>query len=193
MKRTPMKRAAFKRAGSTTAKSGANRAAALEERAVRAIKSAASTATMKSEQNQRLALNGKALTAIKRVAPASTMAAPIPKTEIVCSERYRRLVASLPCAHCGIYGYSQHAHVNEGKGMGLKTDDRAGMPLCCARPGEEGCHAKFDQYRLLPGGREAHRAAGKKWSAQTRARIKELGLWPANLPQWGEESEKNEE
>lgn len=105
----------------------------------------------------------------------------MPKQAPVSSKPYRRLVASLPCASCGIYGYSQHAHMNEGKGMGLKTDDRAGMPLCCARPGEEGCHAKFDQYRLLPGGREAHREAGKKWSAQTRAQIKALGLWPKNL------------
>lgn len=112
---------------------------------------------------------------------------------MVSSRAYRMAVASLPCAHCGIVGYSQHAHENYGKGAGLKVDDRRAMPLCCTRPGEEGCHVKFDQYRLLPGGREAHRAAGKQWSAQTRARIKEMGLWPANLPEWGEESEKNEE
>lgn len=184
MKRTPMKRTAFKRAGSTTTKSDPNRAAALEERAFRAIKSAASTATMKAEQNQRLALDGKALTAIKPVAAKSTTIVPVQKAEIVRSEPYRRLVASLPCAHCGIVGYSQHAHVNEGKGMGLKADDRAGMPLCCARPGEEGCHSAFDQYRLLPGGRDGHRAAGARWAAETRATIINLGLWPENLPVW---------
>ncbi|WP_347656440.1 LysR family transcriptional regulator, partial [Comamonas thiooxydans] len=37
-------------------------------------------------------------------------------------------------------GYSQHAHLNYGKGLGLKTDDRTGFPLCCSRPGIEGCH-----------------------------------------------------
>lgn len=182
MKRTPMKRTAFKRAGATTAKSEPNRALALNERAHRAINSAAATAAMKSEQNQRLALNGKALAAIKYVAIAETMAAPIPKAEIVRSEPYRRLVASLPCASCGIYGYSQHAHLNEGKGMGLKADDRAGMPLCCARPGIEGCHVAFDQYRLVPGGREAHREAGARWAAETRQTIIDLGLWPERLP-----------
>ena len=66
--------------------------------------------------------------------------------------------------------------------MGLKADDRAGMPLCCARPGIEGCHVAFDQYRLVPGGREAHREAGARWAAETRQTIIDLGLWPERLP-----------
>lgn len=107
----------------------------------------------------------------------------IEKEAPVRSEAYRRLVAQLPCASCGIYGYSQHAHPNEGKGFALKTDDRLGFPLCCARPGGiEGCHAAFDQYRLLPGGRDAHREAARRWGEQTRAEILRLGLWPRNLP-----------
>lgn len=113
-------------------------------------------------------------------------AAPVHKEEPVRSEAYRRLVAKLPCAHCGIAGYTQHAHENDGKGKGLKVDDRRAMPLCCVRPGIEGCHAAFDQYRLLPGGRAAHIEAGKRWSAETRTTINNLGLWPANLPQWQE-------
>ena len=115
---------------------------------------------------------------------ATTPAEPVTKDSPVRSEAYRRAVASLPCIACGIYGYSQHAHGNEGKGMGLKTDDRTGVPLCCARPGEEGCHTKFDQYRLLPGGREAHREAMRTWGAQTRAMVHSLGLRPKNLPPW---------
>lgn len=111
-------------------------------------------------------------------------AAPVTKESPVRSQQYLRLVASLPCAACGIYGYSQHAHGNEGKGMGLKTDDRTGVPLCCARPGEEGCHTKFDQYRLLDGGRDAHREAMREWGAQTRALVQSLGQWPKNLPHW---------
>lgn len=122
------------------------------------------------------------------MACASAYAAPIAKECAATSEAYRRAVASLPCAACGIYGYSQHAHGNEGKGLGLKTDDRTGVPLCCARPGEEGCHIKFDQYRLLPGGREAHRDAMRTWGAQTRATVHSLGLWPKNLPHWPGES-----
>lgn len=102
----------------------------------------------------------------------------VPKEEIVRSERYRRLVASLPCIFCGIAGYSQHAHENEGKGARLKVDDRRAMPLCCTRPGIEGCHVAFDQYRLLPGGRDAHVEQGRKWSAQTRQHLRDAGLWP---------------
>ncbi len=120
-------------------------------------------------------------------APRAVDAAPaaqVHKAAPVRNEAYRHAVASLPCAACGIYGYSQHAHGNEGKGMGLKTDDRTGVPLCCARPGEEGCHIKFDQYRLLPGGRDAHREAMRTWGAQTRAMVHSLGLWPKNLPPW---------
>lgn len=112
--------------------------------------------------------------------------AAIPKENLLCSEPYRRLVASMPCAHCRIEGLSQHAHENLGKGMGLKVDDRRAMPLCCTQPGREGCHDKFDQGRLLEGGREAHRAAGAQWAAETRADIINRGLWPAKLPLWKE-------
>ena len=100
------------------------------------------------------------------------------------SEKFRRAVASLPCAHCHIAGYSQHAHENAGKGKGQKVDDRRAMPLCCTRPGIEGCHAAFDNYRLVPGGREAHVALGRSMAAQTRRQLNELGLWPAGIPQY---------
>ena len=96
------------------------------------------------------------------------------------SEEYRRLVAALPCANCGIFGYSQHAHENDGKGKGLKVDDRRGMPLCCARPGVEGCHVAFDQYRLFAG-KQAHIDQGRAWVAQTQQTILDSGKWPKNL------------
>ena len=86
-------------------------------------------------------------------APATGHATALKKDAPARSEAYRRIVAAMPCANCGIAGYSQHAHANAGKGKGIKTDDRMGFPLCAARPGVEGCHAAFDQYRLLPGGR----------------------------------------
>ena len=120
------------------------------------------------------------------VATVTGMAPPVHKDNPLRSEAFRRAVAGLACAHCGIQGYSQHAHSNEGKGVGLKTDDRTGFPLCCTRPGIEGCHVAFDQYRLLPGGREAHRAAARTWAANTRAEIQRLGQWPARLPLWTE-------
>lgn len=118
--------------------------------------------------------------------PIAAPAAPVVKEVVERSEPYRRLVATLPCIHCGIYGLSQHAHENMGKGAGLKVDDRRGFPLCCVSPGREGCHEKFDQGRLLEGGREAHRATGAQWAAETRANIINLGLWPAKLPLWKE-------
>lgn len=64
------------------------------------------------------------------------------------SEQHRRNVASLPCANCGIEGYSQCAHSNSyrfGKGRGKKASDLATFPLCCARPGIVGCHIEHDQ------------------------------------------------
>ena len=113
-------------------------------------------------------------------------AAQVAKAAPVRSEAYRRAVASLPCINCGIEGYSQHAHENAGKGKSMKADDRCAMPLCCTRPGIEGCHAAFDQYRLLPGGREDHHAQGRTWAKKTRNQIQESGQWPMNLPMWRE-------
>ena len=109
----------------------------------------------------------------------------IEKENVVESEKYRRLVAKLPCLWCGIAGYSQHAHLNYGKGLGMKTDDRTGFPLCCTRPGVEGCHVAYDQYRLLEsGGREAHREYGLIAGAFTREQIRKAGLWPRDTPAW---------
>lgn len=120
------------------------------------------------------------------VVACAPVSAPVVKEAPAQSEPYRRLVAALPCAHCGIQGYSQHAHLNLGKGLALKTDDRTGFPLCCTRPDEEGCHVRFDQYRLFPGGADAHHEAGKAWGAQTRAQIRESGQWPKRLPIWAD-------
>lgn len=108
----------------------------------------------------------------------------IPKENALEHEGYRRLVAAFNCIHCGKADRSQHAHENEQKGKGLKLDDRRAMPLCADEPGLEGCHTKFDQYRLLPGGREAHVEQGRIWSRITRAAVEASGLWPKNLPKW---------
>ena len=104
----------------------------------------------------------------------------IPKDDALRSEEYRRLVAALPCKHCGVHGHSQAAHPNTGKGAGLKTDDRLCFPLCCDRPGVQGCHPKFDQHALYS--RAARREIEPAWAADTRRQITAMGQWPANLP-----------
>lgn len=115
---------------------------------------------------------------------SQTPAAPVLKDEPVRSEAYRRLVAAYPCKNCGIAGYSQAAHPNTGKGMGLKTDDRLCFPLCSDRPGVEGCHPKFDQYRLMP--KEVQQRLEVAWGADQRRQIEAAGLWPKHLPKWSE-------
>jgi len=114
------------------------------------------------------------------MAPRADVAS-IPKTEPVRSEAYRRLVAALPCAHCGIEGLSQHAHTNAGKAKGRKACDLDAMPLCADSPGRVGCHSRFDRYELMPGGREAHIEQGRLWIAQTRDTITDAGLLPKAL------------
>lgn len=114
----------------------------------------------------------------------STTAVPVPKTEPVRSEEYRRLVASLPCIFCGIEGFSQHAHGNVGKGMAMKTDDRFGFPLCADRPGVRGCHSQLDQGALFAKG--PRREIEHEWARRTALFLIVAGRWPAKLavPDW---------
>lgn len=102
-----------------------------------------------------------------------------PKTEAVRSEAYRRLVAAFPCKACGIQGYSQAAHLPP-DGKGLKQDDRLIFALCCDRPGQEGCHPQFDQYRMFS--REVAMTVSMGWAADTMRAIEAAGNWPENLP-----------
>lgn len=113
-----------------------------------------------------------------------TSGAAVEKEEAVRSETYRRLVAAMPCKMCGIWGFSQAAHPNTGKGAGLKTDDRLCFPLCGPRPDAAGCHALFDQGALYP--KEVRRALEPAWGADTRRFILAAGTWPARLPRWEE-------
>lgn len=68
-----------------------------------------------------------------------------PKNLTFRSEKLRRAVASLPCMHCGVQGWTQAAHMNQGKGGALKASDAAVAALCCTRPGIRGCHEMLDQ------------------------------------------------
>ena len=108
--------------------------------------------------------------------------APITKDNPVRSEAYRRAVASLPCAICGVYGYSQAAHANTGKGMGMKACDMTCFPACGPRPGFQGCHAALDQGALFL--KAVRRELEPVWAADTRRKVQALGLWPKSLPPW---------
>lgn len=101
-------------------------------------------------------------------------APPIEKDNPLRSEAYRRAVASLPCKVCGIEGHSQAAHANQGKGLGIKSDDRTCFALC------HDCHQQFDQGAMFD--RETRRQLEIDWGIDTRRSIDNMGLWPANLP-----------
>jgi len=98
------------------------------------------------------------------------------------SERYRKIVASLPCDHCGIEGYSQAAHGDQGKGMAIKTDDRTCYPLCGPRPTAAGCHYLIGTAALYS--KEERRAYEKAAALRTAAKVKALGLWPEEMDLW---------
>jgi len=161
-----------------------DRAERLAARARAAMQSAAFTEQMKRLQDRRPALAQTAPVAIKSIVAPHAAPITLPKEELLRSESYRRLVAAMPCKACGIQGYSQHAHENMGKGLGLKVDDRRGFALCTVVPGRVGCHELFDQYQLVEGGREAHRLLGEHWAVETRREIEQRGLWPKKLKPW---------
>ena len=106
---------------------------------------------------------------------------PMPKAPApLRHEGYRRLVAALPCIHCGQWNHSQCAHPNRGKAKGRKTDDRLSFPLCTVRDFHLGCHEMHDQYKLLSPSRIE--ATEVLWAVKTQATIRAAGQWPANLP-----------
>ena len=91
------------------------------------------------------------------------------KTKSLRSDIYRRRVAQLPCALCGIEGYSQCAHSDEGKGIGMKSDDRTCYPACGPRPGIQGCHYFIGTSGTLS--RSARRDMEKRFAAETRQKL----------------------
>ncbi len=68
--------------------------------------------------------------AVAAIDGKARMVVQIPKEDRMDDIDYRRLVATLKCICCGAVGFSQAAHPNTNKGMGLKTDDRDCFPLC---------------------------------------------------------------
>ncbi len=62
-----------------------------------------------------------------------------PKDNAYRSDKWLRAVSTLHCMSCFKEGETQAAHRNEGKGMGIKTDDCLTAALCVK------CHAEIDQ------------------------------------------------
>lgn len=91
-----------------------------------------------------------------------------PKTPRVLDEPYRRLVASLPCAECGIEGRSQAAHPPILAGA-MKADDDLCVPLCADGMYWRGCHYKADQSML--GTREQIKEMFVQWDIETKQKL----------------------
>lgn len=116
----------------------------------------------------------------KAPAKISEQVRAVPKSEHIEHEGYRRLVAALPCKHCGVPGRSQCAHPNTDKAGGKKLiDDRLCFPLCTDAPGIAGCHTKFDQGALFT--KAVRREREPAWAADTRRAIRAAGKWPNGL------------
>ena len=160
MKRTPMKRTAWLRTTSSAPQRPRDREQRLTDRAVSAMKNVVPRASV--------------------MVPSCTTSAPVLKVEPIRSKAYLRLVAQLPCKHCGIWGHSQAAHANTGKGMGTKACDLQTFPLCADRPGQRGCHSYFDSGALF--GKEARRLIEQAWVADTQRQIHAMGIWPKKYP-----------
>jgi len=96
-----------------------------------------------------------------------------PKVKPARSEAYRRWIASLPCIVCGIEGYSQAAHPNQGRGLGQKASDLECFPLCCVRPGHMGHHQEHDL--LIDMTLEQRREMERQYIERTQALARSAG------------------
>ena len=114
--------------------------------------------------------------------PANDRVFSIPKDNPMQSEAYMRLVRLLPCAMCGIEGYTQFCHADQGKGMGIKSDCRLGWPGCGPHHDTQGCHYLVGTSGVLI--RDERRELERRMGELTRAKILDLGLWPKGLPPW---------
>jgi hypothetical protein len=107
----------------------------------------------------------------------------------------REWTHTLPCAACGILGYSVAAHVLGNGGMGRKRDASTTAPLCAPHYDgwngfTFGCHARFDHHRRDFDARfpdfDPERAAAeteKLWQAH-------LATLPPSRPRRGPQQER---
>lgn len=104
------------------------------------------------------------------------------KEGVIEHEGYKALVRQLPCAHCGIVGFTQFCHSDQGKGIGIKTDSRRGWPGCGPHGNSAGCHHLIGSTGTFT--REQRRTLEDRYAAETRTKILAAGQWPETLPQW---------
>lgn len=95
------------------------------------------------------------------------------KSRPLRSKAYRRYVASQECFGCGVEGYSQCAHEEQGKGLALKSDDLRAFPLCCTRVGIVGCH--YEHTMLIGMMRDDRRELEALYVQRMQARAKADG------------------
>jgi hypothetical protein len=112
-----------------------------------------------------------------------------PKQNVLVCEAYRSMVRLLPCAHCGRPPPSQFCHADEGKGMGIKTDDRRGWPGCAPGLSRTGCHHLVGMTGTFS--RAQRRQLEEGYAAWARAQVMAAGHWPAALPLWDNRGTKN--
>ena len=119
------------------------------------------------------------------------MVVQVPKQEPVQHQGYMDAVRRLPCYRCGVVGFTQFCHSDEGKGAGIKTDCREGWPGCGPHfiaPGvmDSGCHHYVGTSGRM--GKVRRREFEAEASRNTRALIRALGEWPADLEPWPEDA-----
>lgn len=115
----------------------------------------------------------------------------VPKQQPIQHEAYMAAVRTLPCYRCGIVGFTQFCHADQGKGAGLKTDCRLGWPGCGPHPDAAGrllpgCHYDVGTAGLMT--KAARRAFEDEAGQATRAVVRARGHWPASLPNWPADS-----
>jgi len=103
----------------------------------------------------------------------------VPKDAPLQHEGYMALVRRLPCIRCGVVGFSQFCHADEGKGMALKTDavwaGQAAGRVMPTRPAATGTLAPAGAWGKKPG------VSLRPWQAEKPAKPSEawaFGLQP---------------
>jgi hypothetical protein len=125
------------------------------------------------------------------IRPATGMRASMPKEGAIEHEGYKALVRLMACRHCGIVGYTQFCHADMSKGQSIKTDCRRGWPGCGPHTLPDGsidpgCHWRIGTARIFP--KQERRELEEQYGRETRDAIERDGLWPKDLPRFGETS-----
>jgi hypothetical protein len=106
----------------------------------------------------------------------------VPKEGAIQHQGYMAAVRQLPCLRCGVWGFTQFCHADDGKGLALKTDCRRGWPGCGPHGTIPGCHWLVGTSGQL--GKAGRRDFEDEAGRLTRNGIRFMGQWPADLPAW---------